>query len=365
LKVHKSWRHPDPGQLPHVQPGSHYKAASKVSTKQRPTDRTNAPIVFQPTAIKKRKAPDLLIDTTNIKNSKNWENTDLDLADIDELEVVKKLVSLGNAEQSLTESPTQDDTPSPSSQPLPTQAEIPVTSIPPTKALEYHTQQVTDSDKRLTNWRDPSQDTMDKIARAISQRMYLVSKSEKSSLEKHFLVLERLGSGCVVAVRSTPTCTCSDFENGGLCKHMLFVYLKVLRVPPESELIHQTTLLNSELHDIFSKAPSPTHQPQNQGDGPGEVKRKPVQGLCPICYEDLSGSEAVVWCELGCGNNVHASCFEHLGLTKVAIGEELTCVYCGEAWKKFTAPTKLPNRGLSGHNDIFFCWAPASPSISD
>lgn len=50
-------------------------------------------------------------------------------------------------------------------------------------------------------------------------------------------------------------CSCPDFGKGNLCKHILFIYLKVLRVNSGSPLIYQTALITSELQDIFRAAP--------------------------------------------------------------------------------------------------------------
>ena len=40
-----------------------------------------------------------------------------------------------------------------------------------------------------------------------------------------------------------------------MCKHILFVYLKVLRVNSSSYMIYQRALLKSELSGIFAAAP--------------------------------------------------------------------------------------------------------------
>lgn len=60
-----------------------------------------------------------------------------------------------------------------------------------------------------------------------------------------------------------------------------------------------------------------------------ESGRKPIEGDCPICYEEMSSSEEIAWCRAGCGNNVHMQCFRMwLGRGKD------TCVLCRTKWKK-------------------------------
>lgn len=59
----------------------------------------------------------------------------------------------------------------------------------------------------------------------------------------------------IVQICQTPSCNCPDFEKGNFCKHILFAYLKVLRVSSSSYVIYQRALLKSELRGIFAAAP--------------------------------------------------------------------------------------------------------------
>ena len=45
-----------------------------------------------------------------------------------------------------------------------------------------------------------------------------------------------------------------DHSNGYLCKHIIFVLHRVLKVDRHSPLLHQKALLTVELHEIFVKA---------------------------------------------------------------------------------------------------------------
>ncbi|CAJ0880050.1 7782_t:CDS:10 [Entrophospora sp. SA101] len=156
--------------------------------------------------------------------------------------------------------------------------------------------------------RSCSMKVKERIERAMSQRMFLVDRSEVYNVE----------------ISTLPKCSCPDFSRGGnLCKHILFVYLKVLRVNPSSSYIYQKALLTNELRQIFQNAaPNPTVLANqrvrdkyakivggvNSGsDDASSVKRprQPIEGDCPICYETLSETEKLVWCKDSCGNNVH------------------------------------------------------------
>ncbi|CAG8529913.1 11162_t:CDS:2, partial [Diversispora eburnea] len=37
--------------------------------------------------------------------------------------------------------------------------------------------------------------------------------------------------------------------------------------------------------------------------------RKPIDDDCPVCYEPLNNQKILVWCEGGCGKNLHQDCF--------------------------------------------------------
>jgi hypothetical protein len=139
-------------------------------------------------------------------------------------------------------------------------------------------------------------------------------------------------TGNVYTIRIThiPECTCPDFKirKNPQCKHILYVLLKVLKAP--ENLYYQAAFLTSELQEIFEHAgPLPTetvHAEDNDG------KRKPVEGDCPICCEELSSeTEAIVWCKAACGNNLHKTCFDQWAATKGH--SQVTCPYCRTQWQ--------------------------------
>lgn len=50
-----------------------------------------------------------------------------------------------------------------------------------------------------------------------------------------------------VTVGRFPKCTCPDFQKGNICKHYLFVMLRVLRLDYSDPLVWQKALLKSEV----------------------------------------------------------------------------------------------------------------------
>ena len=56
-----------------------------------------------------------------------------------------------------------------------------------------------------------------------------------------------------VGVGARQVCTCPDFLRGNLCKHVLFVMLKVLKEPHSSPIVWQTGLAPSERASLFAR----------------------------------------------------------------------------------------------------------------
>lgn len=66
--------------------------------------------------------------------------------------------------------------------------------------------------------------------------------------------------------------------------------------------------------------------------------RRPVEGDCAICFEELrQDKEALVWCAT-CGNNLHEKCFKVWASTKKTSHCEVTCVYCRSHWVDGSKP---------------------------
>jgi len=197
----------------------------------------------------------------------------------------------------------------------------------------------------------------DRIERALTERLYLVSRhtseAEKSPHnefdvpEHQFVVLGSTGNLYTVKINLAPSCSCPDFGKGNFCKHILFVYLKVLRVPRDSPVIGQRELHSSELLEIVTSVPDdPTvladkrvRAEYDKIANPGAAsttdesrkKQKPVEGDCPICFDPMLRSDEIDFCQ-ECGNNVHKGCWQKWSQTKRSMHIEETCVYCRAVW---------------------------------
>lgn len=222
-------------------------------------------------------------------------------------------------------------------------------------------------EKRAKKFRSaPTEDVRARIGRAYSQRMYLIDEEDISSgpgnVGRKYAVLGSIGNVYDVRIERLPTCSCPDCERGNLCKHIIFVMAKVLQISPNSPLIYQRALLQSELTEMFANAPKPTavilakkevvtaykkHTlGTDEGAAPEEaavevvqsVEAKEPEGECPVCFESLTGGEALDSCGT-CRNFIHKDCLKNWLQIK------RTCCYCRSAWCSFGS---APATGAAG-----------------
>ncbi|BFZ65452.1 60S ribosomal protein L10A [Saitoella coloradoensis] len=221
-----------------------------------------------------------------------------------------------------------------------------------------------------------------RIARVISQRLFLVH-TELSSSSDHaiFHVLGSTGNVYLTTLQQRPHCTCPDYAFSGrrrdgrgvMCKHVLFVLVKVCKV--RGALCWQSGFGRGEVESMIEGLKGRAREEEEMGvkvsrevreyylgrettpeggvvksevkseEGRAEeggvevhngVHRKPLTGDCPICYEDLSSSTSsptsTVWCKAACGNNLHAECFGEWAKSLQRSNKSVTCVYCRTEW---------------------------------
>ncbi|KAN0085156.1 hypothetical protein V8E54_001623 [Elaphomyces granulatus] len=180
--------------------------------------------------------------------------------------------------------------------------------------------------------RAPPQTYLEKLARATTQRMYVLNRTRSDNeeiLEEVVDIVGTTGNVYKVKVNNEPTCSCPDAAKGNQCKHIIYVgavLVNVLKAP--SHLRYQLAFLTSELCEIFEKAPIKSKEAEAT-DSAG--KRKAIEGDCPICFMEFdSQNEEIVWCKAACGNNIHKACFDRWAATQRAQG--VRCVYCRTPW---------------------------------
>jgi len=152
-----------------------------------------------------------------------------------------------------------------------------------------------------------------------------------------------------VVIDKLPSCDCPDASKGNHCKHIMFVFLKVLQVSHRSSLWYQKALLSSELEEIFRGAPRAPNDVADErvrhayanatgqasssqpSSADGAKKRVPKEGDdCPICYESMHNvaDHTLTYCN-SCGNALHKECFQQWAKSAA---HNLTCVWCRAKW---------------------------------
>ncbi|KAI5209393.1 hypothetical protein E4T39_00699 [Aureobasidium subglaciale] len=214
-------------------------------------------------------------------------------------------------------------------------------------------------EKRLRKYRTQApQKYAAVVHRATTQRMVVIDRRRAANdvcshhpsrcMSEEVDLAGSTGNVYTVKITHVPECTCPDFRinRNPQCKHILYVLLKILKVP--EPLNYQAAFLTPELDEIFDHAgPLPTETIQAEDkDG----KRKPVEGDCPICCEELSQeTEAIVWCQAACGNNLHKTCFDQWAATK---GHgRVTCPYCRTQWQSTVDGSTLKGMAKTGHKN--------------
>ena len=232
-------------------------------------------------------------------------------------------------------------------------------------------------EKRLKRYRSNCPGPVrQRIDRAKTQRMYLVKCGDiQEDLRCEFVVLGSTGNVYTVSIQRIPSCTCPDYAKGNLCKHILFVLLKVMSLDPNSPLIYQAAWIESELRAMFgqmlirfrnvsgaynnvmaNEAVRATFAKLERGDdveddddnnnkdGNHAARKAMEEDDCPICYDPMVKTEATTYCRARCGANFHQECIR--GWLRQQ-GQKATCPMCREPWevKSVASPEGYTNLG--------------------
>ncbi len=131
-------------------------------------------------------------------------------------------------------------------------------------------------------------------------------------------------------------CNCKEQNGELLCVHILFVLLKVFRLPQDNPLVWQHALLEAEVDQLlrghFAAQRKATRV--EGADGKTIVHRRDVgpDDECPICCDAITDERPLVFCRFGCGNNIHAACFKQYASHNSTNPSPLLCPLCREQW---------------------------------
>jgi len=228
-------------------------------------------------------------------------------------------------------------------------------------------------EKRAKRYRSSCPNSLqERLERAKSQRLYLVQQSEipesaQDGRTVDFTVLGSTGNLYTVTLGLVPSCNCPDHQKRqDLCKHMLFVALKVIGLDISDPLSYQKAYITSELDELFQKlrtrrvggtvlANERVRAAVAGGTSPPEesTKRRTLEAGdsdCPICFDDLSScpETQLTFCRTSCGFNFHADCIRRW----LSTGQNRGCPNCRQPWQHAAAAGASPaaaNRSPEGY----------------
>eukprot|EP01026_Neomeris_dumetosa_P079481 TRINITY_DN8693_c0_g1_i3.p1 TRINITY_DN8693_c0_g1~~TRINITY_DN8693_c0_g1_i3.p1 ORF type:complete len:289 (-),score=4.15 TRINITY_DN8693_c0_g1_i3:571-1437(-) len=198
---------------------------------------------------------------------------------------------------------------------------------------------------RTLAWRNkPSQQDEQAIEQALSSQLYLLNRIGPTS----FLIKQNNDSDRKyrVDIGSTITCSCQnskfkEHDPHPLCHHTFFVMIKILKIPKTNPLVWQRALLDRELDEILHFKIT-ENKPANVGNKAvqdSKTRRKQVEDdeVCAICFNTMDKNKLseLVFCENGCGNNVHGQCMKVWRDHQKSNTRTLTCPICRKEWGEF------------------------------
>ena len=220
----------------------------------------------------------------------------------------------------------------------------------------------------------------ERLERAATQRLYLIQQSEippicNNQEEKrvsevvNFTVLGSTGNVYTVVLGLVPSCTCPDYSRRqDMCKHIMFVLLKVIGLEVSNPLAYQKAYVSSELNELYTilrtrrvggtilandqvRAAVAAAASQNGSsttdisststssttlldDQPSSVQRRSLldDSDCPICFDDLTHEpeSKVTFCRGTCGANFHEACIRRW-LSAMTLAKP-SCPHCRQLW---------------------------------
>jgi hypothetical protein len=198
--------------------------------------------------------------------------------------------------------------------------------------------------------------------RGLSQRMFLLDATQTSPSSFSFSIEGSRGIPYKIKISTTTgSCTCPDFTGHGrhthtLCKHLVFLFSRCLRLPENEwgSVFGTKQITIDKFTRLFStKDVSSNSTTTTTTNGNEETKPNPDEP-CPICYEDFKDDPGAVtkMCKT-CKNHAHEKCLT------VWLRQKQTCPLCRSQWTlqasmlttSQTGDEFLKFRGLNSSNN--------------
>jgi len=152
-----------------------------------------------------------------------------------------------------------------------------------------------------------------RVQRALTERIHLLKVDEDAV----FHVVGSTGDNIYqVEIARGVDCTCPDCQQrGNICKHIIFVWVRVLRLSTDALDLEMDQELIDEIKEKMKNIPQLCYYPPGSkvaeaADRPATARRQPTKdNECPVCFQEFEDADDLLWCKWSCGHNVHRECF--------------------------------------------------------
>lgn len=196
----------------------------------------------------------------------------------------------------------------------------------------------------------PPEPLTERVLRALEHRLRLLHRANSE-----FFILGATGNVYTVNISSAPSCSCPDRTTP--CKHILFVYIRVLSVSLDDPCLWLQTL---DPHQVASLLSAPisidavagvairqrfqemyTHRAVTHPDGKAPPVVAEQGSMCPVCLEDMGGGEKKLVACATCKNPIHEECL--LAWKRSSRRRSTSCVICRARWRDRAEQEKYIN----------------------
>ena len=184
--------------------------------------------------------------------------------------------------------------------------------------------------------------------RAFIQNIYLLHMvPSDNEYIRNFKVVGTTRNIYDVSIKEKPSCTCKDYENGNICKHIYFIMLRVMRIIGDVK----NNYSKEELLELFENIPDYINIDLLYDDViiDDKIEEKNVpqkfDDMCPVCLDDITNETPELdYCKYGCGKSVHNKCFQIWNNTN-PYGQN-KCLFCRIDWIKEEKTVNNNHRGM-------------------
>lgn len=191
--------------------------------------------------------------------------------------------------------------------------------------------------------RGPSRQVSQRIERALQHRLFLIrSEFHLEPPSAQFVVLGHTGNAYDIDMGPKVSCTCADFTKGSnnVCKHLLFVMIRVLGLERDDPRIWRRELPRWDRAEFCNKLAAGTNLTESvlapaavcaalEGSPRTVTVRLPSGMACPVCFEPVEVPHSGATCCASCGRNFHFTC---ITTWRTANDSNETCPTCRERW---------------------------------